>query len=97
MRILEEMIVFLSCDKDVEGDPANVDVSLRVPMLADKKVKDLAKLLAGVARPWNVVVAGQQEGLVLGTVSRWRRRICRRSRGKVLDGISGTGSEGILS
>ncbi len=40
-------IVFLSFDADVQGHPANKDVSLRLMSLADGKIKTLAKLFGG--------------------------------------------------
>jgi hypothetical protein len=40
-------LVFLSYEKDVKGHPVNKDVSLRMMMLADKRVTVLAKLFGG--------------------------------------------------
>ncbi len=40
-------IVFVTFDGDVQGHPANKDVSLRLMSLADGKIKTLAKLLGG--------------------------------------------------
>ncbi len=40
-------IVFVSFERDVEGHPANKDVSLRLMSLADGSIKTLAKLFGG--------------------------------------------------